>query len=107
MSTAIKVRTARQPHVCSTCRHTIAAGHRYLIHTEFPGRDQTQAVITSKECVACACERDDSIPLLLADACSTCCCGITPCALPFQKGAPSHDHSCRQCAQERVLACPA
>jgi hypothetical protein len=52
-----------------------------------------------KECVACACERDDSAGLLVAEACATFCHGTLPCALPFKHDG---DHSCRKCAADRA-----
>jgi hypothetical protein len=109
----VLARTARTAHACATCDwHTsegeplaIQPGHRYLIHVAFPGADGYEDGTRPwrmKECVACACEREPTAGLLVAQACATFCCGDVPCALPFEPGAPGHDHSCRRCAIERT-----
>jgi hypothetical protein len=44
VTTAVRARTARQPHLCDSCHWTpslrgvatIQPGHRYLLHTAFP-----------------------------------------------------------------------
>ena len=103
MTTAVKARTARKPHLCEKCRQkTIAPGHRYLRHVRFPDDINTSGkpwVIT--ECIACLAERDGHAPLLDADACSTYCHGTTPCARPHRHDG---DHECRQCLADRVPA---
>lgn len=115
MTTATKARTARIPHLCDGChwtdfrgRPSIAPGHRYLIHTAFPGGptdeiNQSDRPYTNKECIACADERDDTTGLLVAAACSTSCCSMTPCARPHR-----HDgnHSCRECSQPSLPSQP-
>lgn len=106
----VLARTARKAHHCSTCDwHTdpddvpsIAAGHRYLIHVAFPGADGFEEGTRpwrAKECVSCACARDDTAGLLLAGACSTYCHGTEPCALPFRHDG---DHCCRECVRNRA-----
>jgi hypothetical protein len=108
MSTTIQARTARKPHLCDSChwtpslrgKPTIAPGHRYLRHVAFPEGpsgevNQTNRPFTNTECVACACAREATDGLLLAEACATFCCGDVPCARPFKHGG---DHSCRRCA---------
>lgn len=109
MSTTTAV-TARIPRLCYDCQwnapegdtEVIQPGHRYLKHTTFPGdpgwEEGTRPVVQF-QCIACACQTDDSA-YLDADACGTWCCGTTPCALPIGKGAPGHEHSCRQCVRE-------
>ncbi|MFI6228601.1 hypothetical protein ACIBCR_14970 [Micromonospora echinospora] len=111
MTTTIKARTARIPHLCDGCHWTpslrgvptIAPGHRYLRHTAFPGDEVNETVrpYTNTECIACLAERDPAAPLLLGDACSTFCCGVVPCARPF-----GHDggHECRRCIAEPAPA---
>lgn len=104
MSTTITARTARKPHLCDGCHWTpslrgvptIAPGHRYLRHTAFPDGEinASDRPYSVTECVACAGERDETAPLLVAGACSTYCCGETPCALPHRHDG---DHQCRQC----------
>jgi hypothetical protein len=107
-TSTVEARTARKPHRCDSCHWnaslrgvaTIAPGHRYLRHVAFPGHEVNQSSrppYVSTECVACACERDDTAGLLLAGACSTFCCGDIPCARPFRHGA---EHSCRRCSAE-------
>jgi hypothetical protein len=101
MNTTTRARTAAIPHKCDGCHFigslrgldTIAPGHRYLIHTAFPGGDNDH-IYTNAECVACACERDPSNGMLVAGACSTFCCGDVPCARPERHDG---DHSCRRC----------
>jgi hypothetical protein len=105
MSYAVKARTARIPHLCDGChwtpslrgQPTILPGHRYLIHTAFPGAEvnHSNRPYTNTECVACACERDKAFDLLVAGACTTHCCGDVPCARPVRHDG---DHSCRRCA---------
>lgn len=110
MST-VKAVTARLAHFCSDCQWrgqqevpVIAPGHRYLRHVGFPGEDGVSGdrPWVVRECIACAGERDDTDPLLVADACGTFCHGTTPCALPFEKGSPDHEHACRECVLERA-----
>ncbi|MEK8108680.1 hypothetical protein NKG94_34605 [Micromonospora sp. M12] len=70
----------------------------------FPGDINTSGKPwTSIECVACAAERDDSAPMLLANACGTYCHGVTPCARPFRHEG---DHECQQCLAEARTADP-
>lgn len=109
MSTTVMARTAAKPRDCDSCYWTpslrgvptIAPGHRYLRHVAFPGDDANQSdqphVLT--ECIACACEREPTNGLLIADACSTFCCGDVPCARPEKHDG---DHSCRRCMIERA-----
>lgn len=88
MSTVMKARTARTWHTCNTCRAlTIAPGHRYLLHTRLP------ELITEKECIGCAQDRDDFAPVL-AGACASYCHGLEPCASPHRHPT---DGSCRRC----------
>lgn len=113
MSTAVKARTARIPHLCDSCHWipglrgvpTIAPGHRYLRHVAFPCDEvnQSHRPYSLNECVACAEERD-SAGLLVAGACSTFCCGDTPCARPFRHDS---DHSCRRCMRTSRSSAPA
>lgn len=103
-NTTLIARTSRVARLCDGCHWTaslrrvatIGVGHRYLRHIAFPGADgnETGRILTLTECVACACERDSTAGLLLANACSTFCCGDVPCALPFKHGG---DHECRRC----------
>jgi len=105
-----KAITARVAHYCSGCQwHAIEGetpviqpGHRYLRHVAFPGEDAVSGdrPWVLRECVGCACEKDDTA-YLDAGACGTWCCGTTPCALPIEGGAPGHDHACRDCAGRR------
>lgn len=105
MTTTVKARTARIPHLCDGCHWspslrgvpTIAPGHRYLIHKAFPGDEvnQSDRIYTNTECVACACVRDSSNGVLIAGACTTWCCGDVPCARPERHDG---DHTCRRCA---------
>lgn len=116
MTQTTRARTARVPHFCDGCHWTpslrgvptIAPGHRYLIHTAFPGGlgdeiNQSDRPYTNKECVACACERDETSGLLVAGACSTFCCGDVPCARPHLHDG---DHSCRRCPSTRPIGEP-
>jgi hypothetical protein len=108
-NTTTRARTARRPHLCENCHWTpslrgvatIQPGHRYLLHTAFPDglTNTSNAPYTLKECVACACERDDDAGLLVANACATFCHGTLPCALPLKHDG---DHSCRRCAEDRT-----
>lgn len=103
MTTTIRARTARVPHLCEGCHGiapTIAPGHRYLLHTSFLDglTDTSTGPWSINECVACVCKRDDTAGLLAADACSTFCCGDVPCARPFKHDG---DHSCRRCFSDR------
>jgi len=100
-------RTARIPHLCDSCHFvpslrgvaTILPGHRYLRHVVFPSPmsevNQSDRPYILTECVACACDREPTSGLLVADACATFCCSEVPCARPFKHDA---DHSCRRCA---------
>jgi hypothetical protein len=104
MTTAVRARTARKAHLCEGChwtpslrgKPTILPGHRYLLHTAFPGDDVNQGnrPRSMKECVRCAVARESTAGVLEANACSTFCHGETPCARPLR-----HDgwHSCRDC----------
>ncbi|WP_157254834.1 hypothetical protein [Nonomuraea typhae] len=104
MTTMANARTARIPHLCASCHGTpnlrgvptIAPGHRYVRHVAFPGDEVNQAKrpVSHNECIACAEERDPSAGLVVVGACSTFCCGDTPCALPFRHDS---NHSCRRC----------
>ena len=61
MSYAVKARTARKAHLCDGCHWTpslrgiptILPGHRYLIHTAFPGSEvnQSHRPYTNTQCV--------------------------------------------------------
>jgi hypothetical protein len=97
MTTTVQARTARKPHRCEDCGRLIPAGHRYLRHVAFPDDavNPSARPLAQVECVACAGERDDFNPILLADACASYCCGLTPCALPLRHGG---DHGCRDCS---------
>lgn len=107
MTVTVKARTARIPHLCDGCHWTpslrgvptIAPGHRYLRHVAFPGDEanQTDRPHTNTECIACLAARDETGPLLLADACATFCHGDVPCARPLGHGG---DHECRRCLPE-------
>ena len=108
--TATSIRTARIPHPCDSCHWTpslrgvatILPGHRYLIHTAFPGdagHEEGQRPAALKECVACAADRTGDDPIILAVACGAYCCALTPCALPVRHGG---EHSCRRCAEDRA-----
>jgi hypothetical protein len=109
VTTAVRARTARQPHLCDSCHWTpslrgvatIQPGHRYLLHTAFPDGmvNTSDRPYSLKECVACTCERDDSAGLLVAGACASFCHGTLPCALPSKHDG---DHSCRRCAADRA-----
>ena len=101
----VRARTARIPHLCEGChwtpslrgQPTILPGHRYLLHTAFPGGEANTSdrPFALKECIDCACKRESTAGLLVAGACSTFCCGDVPCALPERHDS---DHSCRRCA---------
>jgi hypothetical protein len=113
MTNTVQARTARKPHLCDSChwspsfrkKPTIAPGHRYLRHVAFPGGprrsevNQSNRPYANTECIACACAREATDGLLLAEACATFCCGDTPCARPFKHDG---DHSCRRCAFDRA-----
>jgi hypothetical protein len=107
-----KAITARVAHFCSFCQMrasesatpVVQPGHRYLRHVGFPGEegvggDRPWVLV---ECISCATDKDDFAPVQ-AGACGTFCCGVTPCSLPFQKGAPSHNHACAICV---ILGAP-
>lgn len=99
MATAIRVRTARKPHRCEECRtRAIAPGHRYEIHTAFPGHDvlNPDRPIQLKRCMGCAIERGIEAAHS-GNACSTYCHGLEPCARPFGHVG---DCSCRQDARD-------
>lgn len=108
---SVKAVTARIAHTCETCsprtadgryRKVILPGHRYLRHVVFPGDDGFEEATrphSVRECASCAIERDDFTATSF-DICGFYCCGIEPCVLPFQKGAPGHDHACKRCAGE-------
>ena len=103
--------TARKPHPCDTCsritvtgdyRPAIFPGQRYLAHTTFPGDpgfEEGARPVAHKECASCAIGRDDFTATEYG-ICGSYCHGTTPCALPFEKGAPGHEHACRECVME-------
>jgi hypothetical protein len=110
MST-VKGVTARVAHSCETCdrktvngeySRAILPGHRYLLHTTFPGDEgfeegtRPQSI---RECASCAIKRDDCAATLYG-ICGSYCHGINPCVLPFVKGAPGHQCVCRECASD-------
>lgn len=98
MAETVKVRTARKPHRCEECCwRSILRGHRYEVHTVFPGHDvlNPDRPIQLKRCLACASARDDGAPLT-ADACGRYCHGRTPCAKPFDHNG---ECSCREDAR--------
>ena len=105
VTTTVKARTARIPHLCDECHWTpslrgvptIAPGHRYLRHVAFPCDEVNQSTrpYSVNQCVACLCERDGTAPTVKAGACGQVCCDELPCAQPFGHGA---GHSCRRCA---------
>lgn len=103
MSTAVRARTARKAHRCETCRHrSIAPGHRYLLHTLFPGDiNSSGRPWVSKECIACVEKREEGDGLLVADACSSFCCALEPCALVIRHAG---DHHCGRDALDLVGA---
>jgi hypothetical protein len=109
-----KALTARVGHYCYSCQWNategdppvIAPGHRYLRHTTFPGEpghEEGTSPAVLGQCIRCACELDDHAHVD-AGACGTFCCSTTPCALPFQRGAPGHDHQCRDCVRSAVAS---
>jgi hypothetical protein len=103
--------TARKAHPCETCSRRdvngtwttpIRPGHRYVRHVVFPGDDGFEDITrpqSVRECAGCAIERD-SFNATLYGICGSSCCGTTPCALPFEKGAPCHEHHCGECVRE-------
>lgn len=101
--TTAKAITARIPHLCDTCHFepglrgvaTIDPGHCYLRHVAFPGDDgnESSRVVVLTECVAHVWERDPHAALDTG-ACSSYCCGVTPCARPIRHDG---DCSCRSC----------
>lgn len=114
MST-IKGVTARVAHACEGCSvktvngvwtTPILPGHRYLLHTAFPGDDgfeEMDSPFSIRECARCAHARDVDASMLYL-ICGSYCCGTEPCALPFQPvgtPAPGHEHVCHRCASER------
>lgn len=113
MATTIQARTSRIDRLCDSChfvaslrgKPTIAAGHRYLRHVAFPGDEvnRSHRPFSNTECVACASERDEYAPMLLAGACATFCHGVTPCARPFGHDG---DHSCKECVDQSVAPVP-
>lgn len=106
MSTTVKVRTARVPHMCEECQWTpglrgvatILPGHRYLRHVAFPDGEinTSDRPHVINECVACAAEREQRYAHAWIDtgACLTFCCSTTPCARPIRHNG---DHECRSC----------
>lgn len=105
MTTSVKARTARKSHFCESCQwtpslrgeQTIAPGHRYLLHTAFPGDESngSDQPWSLKECIACAetagrWEHSRG----LGSACAAWCCGDVPCARIVRHDG---DHSCRRC----------
>lgn len=94
----VAARTARKVHRCEDCRwRSIAPGHRYEIHTVFPGHDiiSTDKPVALKRCMACAIDAD-VVAAHTGDACGTYCHGVTPCARPFGHVG---DCSCREDAR--------
>jgi hypothetical protein len=68
----------------------------------FPGDDGFEDITrpqSVRECASCAIERDGDTAIQYG-ICGTYCHGTTPCALPFGKGAPGHEHQCHECARE-------
>jgi hypothetical protein len=99
----IRYRTARKAHRCEGClRRAIAPGHRYEVHTIFPGHDvlSPRQPFQLKLCLACAVEHDEGAHLA-AEACGAICHGY-PCALPF--GHAGDYCSCRYDAAESARA---
>jgi hypothetical protein len=102
VSTTVKGVTARKRHRCDESSstwggiHFIEPGHRYLRHVAFPDDDVngSDRPWVLRECIACAEERDSPMGHLLGGACTTFCCAMVPCALPFKHDG---DHSCRRC----------
>ena len=103
--------TALKPHPCDSCslrtvngnyRTAIFPGQRYLQHTTFPGDEgfeEGAQPVSHKECASCAIARDDFTAVQYG-ICGSYCHGTMPCALPFEKGAPGHEHECRECVRE-------
>lgn len=105
--------TAQIKHTCETCsRKTvngdwttpILPGHRYLVHTAFPGDEGFEEGTRPqqlRECASCAIEREDYTATLYG-ICGSFCCGVEPCVLPFRTpGTAEHEHACRRCVDER------
>jgi hypothetical protein len=114
----IKGVTARTAHPCENCwrvpslRDTmnILPGHRYLLHTAFPGDDGFDALerpFSVRECASCAVERDD-YNASKYEICGTYCCSTEPCALPFERAGAGygHDHVCKRCMNDRREMAP-
>jgi hypothetical protein len=105
---AAKGVTARTPHSCETCDRktangdwtkSILPGHRYLLHTAFPGDDGFDALerpFSVRECGSCAIERDDFVAHSFG-ICGTYCHGTNPCVLPFDAAGAGfgHNHVCK------------
>lgn len=115
--TATSCRTSRRFRRCDHAGCRIRRGHRYVRVALFPGhelvprttldlhpRPPRPAVLL--QCVGCAVYAgeaygsegrfgDEYAPGL--NACETFCCGVDPCARPFNHGG---DHSCRRCPEE-------
>lgn len=115
MVSTVKGVTARVAHSCETCdRKTvngtyttaIRPGHRYLLHTAFPGDDGFDALerpFSLRECASCAIGRDNFTAHSFG-ICGSYCHGTNPCVLPFTKGAPGHECFCRDCAIPEAAA---
>jgi len=111
MTTTVKALTARKPHLCDTCHWdvnlrgipTIAPGHRYLRHVQFPDGDVNTSghPVVLIECVACAEDRDVHEGTLVGGACGTFCHGVALCALPLRHDG---DHSCLRCTVDAARA---
>jgi hypothetical protein len=106
----VTARTARVGHECDTCYWTpslrgvatIRPGHRYLLHTAFPGDpgfEEGECPARLKECAFHAIQRDDFTATRYG-ICGSYCHGTTLCTLPFEKGGPGHEHQCRDCVME-------
>lgn len=98
-NTAIRARTARKAHRCEECRwRSILPGHRYEIHTIFPGHDvvSPDRPITLKRCMGHAIAADVAAAFS-GRACGTYCHALEPCVRPFGHVG---DCSCRQEARD-------
>ncbi len=111
-------RTARIPHECDSCYWThslrgvptILPGHRYLIHTAFPGDpgyEEGEHPARLKECATHAISRDDFAATQYG-ICATYCCGTEPCVLQFQRAGAGHEHRhvCHRCSREQSEQAP-
>ncbi|MCU1657038.1 MAG: hypothetical protein JWO57_1694 [Pseudonocardiales bacterium] len=106
MTTTVKGVTARKRHRCDeasrTGLHFIEPGHRYLRHVAFPGDDVngSDQPWVLRVCIACAEDRDCHAGMLVGGACTTFCCAMVPCALPFKHAGDRH--SCLRCTADTV-----